>query len=106
LTFKGETVGQTYVLFDEAMPSKKKTAKNFTARKLQEAIIEKGEVVYKFPVLDEIREYCQTEINKLWDGLLRFETPDQYYVNLSFDLWNEKRSQIEENYTKLESSSN
>ncbi len=106
LTFKGETVGQTYVLFDEAMPSKKKTAKNFTARKLQEAIIEKGEVVYKFPVLDEIREYCQSEINKLWDGLLRFETPDQYYVNLSFDLWNEKRAQIEENYTKLESSSN
>ncbi|MDW7660544.1 MAG: nicotinate phosphoribosyltransferase [Bacillota bacterium] len=106
LTFKGETVGQTYVLFDEAMPSKKKTAKNFTARKLQELIIEKGKVVYKFPTLDEIRQYCQSEINKLWDGLLRFETPDQYYVNLSFDLWNEKRSQIEENYTKLESSSN
>ncbi|MCD4713989.1 MAG: nicotinate phosphoribosyltransferase [Clostridiales bacterium] len=106
LTFKGESVGQTYVLFDEAMPSKKKTAKNFTARKLQELIIEKGKVVYKFPTLDEIRQYCQSEINKLWDGLLRFETPDQYYVNLSFDLWNEKRSQIEENYTKLESSSN
>jgi nicotinate phosphoribosyltransferase len=103
LTFKGETVGQTYVLFDEAMPSKKKTAKNFTARKLQETIIEKGKIVYEFPTLDEIREYCQSEINKLWDGLLRFETPDQYYVNLSFDLWNEKRSQIEENYTKLES---
>lgn len=106
LTFKGETVGQTYVLFDEAMPSKKKTAKNFTARKLQETIIEKGKIVYDFPTLDEIREYCQSEINKLWDGLLRYETPDQYYVNLSFDLWNEKRSQIEENYTKLESSSN
>jgi nicotinate phosphoribosyltransferase len=105
LTFKGETVGQTYVLFDEAMPSKKKTAKNFTARKLQETIVEKGKIVYEFPTLDEIREYCQSEINKLWDGLLRFETPDQYYVNLSFDLWNEKRSQIEENYTKLESTS-
>ncbi|MBE0451560.1 MAG: nicotinate phosphoribosyltransferase [Clostridia bacterium] len=103
LTFKGEIVGQTYVLFDEAMPSKKKTAKNFTARKLQETIIERGKIVYEFPSLDEIREYCQSEINKLWDGLLRFETPDQYYVNLSFDLWNEKRSQIEENYTKLES---
>lgn len=106
LTFKGETVGATYVLFDEAMPSKKKTARNFTARKLQEAIIEKGKVVYNFPALDEIREYCKSEINKLWDGLLRFETPDQYYVNLSFDLWNEKRAQIEENYTKLEASSN
>jgi len=101
LTLKDETVGDTYVLFDEAMPWKKKTAKNFTARKLQEKIIENGKLVHVLPTLNEIKEYCKREIEKLWDGLLRFETPDQYYVNLSFDLWTEKRRLIEENYSKL-----
>jgi len=101
LTLKGEEVGETYVLFDEAMPWKKKTAKNYTARKLQEHIIESGNLIYQFPTLAEIRNHNKFEIEKLWDGLLRFETPDQYYVNLSFDLWTEKRRLIEENYSKL-----
>ena len=101
LTLKGEEVGETYVLFDEAMPWKKKTAKNYTAKKLQEHIIEAGNLIYQFPTLAEIRNHNKLEIEKLWDGLLRFETPDQYYVNLSFDLWTEKRRLIEENYSKL-----
>lgn len=101
LTLKGEEVGDTYVLFDESMPWKKKTAKNYTAKKLQEHIIENGKLIYTFPSLNEIRDYCKGEIEKLWDGLLRFETPDQYYVNLSFDLWTEKRRLIEENYSKI-----
>ena len=101
LTLKDEEVGDTYVLFDEGMPWKKKTAKNYTAKKLQEVIVKNGKLVYVFPSLDEIRDYCKGEIEKLWDGLLRFETPDQYFVNLSFDLWTEKRRLIEENYSKL-----
>lgn len=101
LTLKNEEVGESYVLFDEAMPWKKKTAKNYTAKRLQEQIVHNGVLVYEFPTLDKIRDYCKSEIEKLWDGLLRFETPDQYYVNLSFDLWTEKRRLIEENYSKL-----
>ncbi len=101
LTLRGETVGDTYVLFDEAMPWKKKTAKNYTAKKLQAHIVKSGELIYEKPSLSEIRNYSKAEIEKLWDGLLRFETPDQYYVNLSFDLWTEKRRLIEENYSKL-----
>ena len=101
LTLKGETVGETYILFDEAMPWKKKTAKNYTAKKLQAHIVKSGVLIYNKPSLQEIRIYSKTEIDKLWDGLLRFETPDQYYVNLSFDLWTEKRRLIEENYSKL-----
>jgi len=101
LTLKGETIGETYILFDEAMPWKKKTAKNYTAKKLQAHIVKSGVLIYNKPSLQEIRSYSKTEIEKLWDGLLRFETPDQYYVNLSFDLWTEKRRLIEENYSKL-----
>lgn len=101
LTLKDEEVGDSYILFDEAMPWKKKRAYNYTVKKLQEKIVSSGELIYVFPSLNEIRDYCKAEIDKLWDGLLRFETPDHYYVNLSFDLWTEKRRLIEENYSKL-----
>jgi nicotinate phosphoribosyltransferase len=101
LTLKGEEVGDNYILFDEGMPWRKKKAYNYTVKKLQEEIIVSGKLVYKFPSLNDVRAYCKAEIDKLWDGLLRFETPDHYYVNLSFDLWTEKRRLIEENYTKL-----
>ena len=101
LTIKGEEVGDQYVLFDEGMPWKKKKAQNYVAKKLQVPIVTSGTCVYAFPSLNEVRDYCKAQIETLWDGLLRFETPDQYYVNLSFDLWTEKRRLIEENYSKL-----
>ena len=101
LTIKGEAVGDQYVLFDEGMPWKKKKAQNYVAKKLQVPIVESGTCVYAFPSLNDVRDYCKAQIETLWDGLLRFETPDQYYVNLSFDLWTEKRRLIEENYSKL-----
>jgi len=101
LTMKGEPVAEPYKLFDELMPWRHKNVTNFTAKKLQEQIVKDGKVVYKFPTLSEIRDYSQEEISKLWDGLLRFDMPDQYYVNLSFDLWSEKKRLMEESYATL-----
>jgi nicotinate phosphoribosyltransferase len=90
LTLKGETIGEEYKLFNEFMPWKKKVVSNFTPQKLQEPIIKNGSLVYDFPTLEEIREYRAQEVNKLWDTLLKFKSPDKYFVNLSFDLWAEK----------------
>lgn len=102
LTIKGEKIGKTYKLFDELMPWKSKVVKNFEAKKLQEKIIEDGKVVYEFPTLKEIREYRKKEINKLWDSLLKLNNPDRYFVNLSFDLWGEKRKLLEKYSNKNE----
>jgi nicotinate phosphoribosyltransferase len=95
ITFKDEEVREPYKLFDPLSPWINKTAKNFTTRRLQEKIVDNGEVVYSFPSLEEIRENLKIEISKLWDDLLRFESPDRYFVNLSFDLWSEKQRLME-----------
>lgn len=95
ITFKDEDVKAPYKLFDPLSPWINKTAKNFTAKKLQSLIVQDGELVYEFPTLDEIRENLNNELSKLWDGLRRFDNPDRYFVNLSFDLWSEKQRLIE-----------
>ena len=51
-----------------------------------------GKKVYNSPSVQEIKKYCQEEINTLWDEMLRFENPHHYYVDLSQKLWDEKQS--------------
>ena len=63
---------------------------NYTLRKLLVPIFKDGECVYKSPSVSEIREYCKKEIASMWDEVLRFENPHNYYVDLSQDLWDEK----------------
>lgn len=103
LTLKGESVEPPYKLFDEFMPWKNKTFHNFTAKKLQVQVISKGELVYELPSLESIRKHCESEIKTLWDGLLKLQSPDKYFVNLSFDLWASKRQLIEEAVTDINS---
>ena len=95
ITFKDEEVKAPYKLFDPVSPWINKTAKNFTAKKLQSLIVQKGELVYDFPTLDEIKNNLNNELSRLWDGLIRFDNPDRYFVNLSFDLWSEKQRLID-----------
>ena len=42
------------------------------------------------PTIEEIRAYCQRELDSMWDEVLRFENPHNYYVDLSQRLWDEK----------------
>ena len=53
-------------------------------------IFDKGECVYELPSIEEIREYCKTQIDTLWDETLRFENPQTYYVDLSQKLYDMK----------------
>jgi nicotinate phosphoribosyltransferase len=95
ITFKDEEVTEPYKLFDPISPWISKTARNFTAKRLQIKIIEKGQLVYDLPDLEAIREHLKSEMSKLWDDLFRFESPDRYFVNLSYDLWSEKQRLME-----------
>lgn len=96
LTLKDEMVEAPYKLFDEFMPWKNKTFKDFTAKKLQVQVLKEGKLVYELPTIEDIRLHCEKEIKTLWDGLLKVQSPDKYFVNLSFDLWASKRQLIEE----------
>jgi nicotinate phosphoribosyltransferase len=104
----GKAIADVITLYHETMPSdgeyeifdpqfiwKRKTVTNFEARNLLVKIFDKGKLVYKLPSIEEIREYCQEQINTLWDEILRFENPHEYYVDLSKELWELKTGLIE-----------
>jgi nicotinate phosphoribosyltransferase len=66
---------------------KEKTLTNFTAVDLLKPIFEKGVLVYEKPTTEEIRKYCLSQIDLLWDEVKRFDNPHAYYVDLSKRLW-------------------
>ncbi len=85
-----------FELFDPEYTWKRKTLTDFYARKLMVPLFEKGECVYQSPGLKEIRDYCMSQINTLWDAVLRFENPHEYYVDLSQKLWEVKAELLKE----------
>lgn len=76
---------------------KRKTLANFYSKELLLPIFKSGKLVYKLPDIEKIRSYCQDEISRLWDEVLRFENPHSYYVDLSQKLWDIKHELIEKN---------
>ncbi len=80
----------SYRIFDPEFVWKRKVLKNFKAVKLRKQIFDKGNLVYESPSIDSIKQYCKTEVDKLWEEIKRFENPQEYYVDLSKDLWRTK----------------
>ncbi len=81
-------------IFDPKYTWKRKTLTNFTARELMLPIFLNGELVYNFPDLAEMRDHCAREIATMWDEVLRFENPHNYYVDLSQKLWDLKNGML------------
>lgn len=78
-------------IFDPDFTWKRKTLTDFTAKELQVPVFLGGKRVYQLPKIDDIREYCAEQLDKLWDSVLRFENPHKYYVDLSQKLWDIKQ---------------
>ncbi|MBO4342048.1 MAG: nicotinate phosphoribosyltransferase [Clostridia bacterium] len=87
---------EPYTLFDPVYTWKKKTVTDFECRELMEPVFVKGQCVYKYKSVEEIREFCKAQIETLWDEVLRFEYPHNYYVDLSKRLWDMKHQLLEE----------
>ncbi len=100
ITVDGEEIPEVdgYEIFDPNAVWKKKRLSNFYVRNLREQLFDKGRCVYECPSIEEIRTYCQDQMETLWGETLRFENPQTYYVDLSQKLWNMKNELIE-NYT-------
>ena len=58
-------------------------------------VFKNGELVYDKPSLQDIRSYCKQQIDTLWDEVLRFENPHNYYVDLSRKLWDIKHELLD-----------
>ena len=85
---------EPYELFDPDYTWKRKTVTNFVARPLLQRIFKKGKCVYDTPSLENIATYCTQQVDTLWEEVLRFENPHNYYVDLSQALWDEKQAII------------
>ena len=78
-------------LFDPLYTWKKKTFEDYTVKELLVPVFKNGKLVYRSPDIEETKKYCLNEISKLWDEVLRFENPQNYYVDLSDKLWQIKQ---------------
>ncbi|MDD3692645.1 MAG: nicotinate phosphoribosyltransferase [Oscillospiraceae bacterium] len=98
MTLNDEVIDDTrpYMIFDPEHIWKRKTIDNFIARELQVPIFKAGKRVYDSPDIGSIREHCKTQIDTMWDEVLRFENPHKYYVDLSQPLWDEKQRLLSE----------
>ena len=99
ITLHDEIIDETkpYVIFDPEHVWKKKTVKDFTAKKLLVKIMDKGKLVYNIPTLKQSKDYCKNELDKIWEEVKRFENPHPYYVDLSEKLWKVKQDLLLEN---------
>lgn len=85
---------QPYELFDPEYTWKRKVVTDYTVKPLLVQIFEKGKQVYESPSIQDIQKYCKEQIGNLWDEVLRFENPHNYYVDLSQALWDQKQKLI------------
>lgn len=96
ITLHDEVIDDTkpYEIFDPDQTWKRKTVTDFAAKKIAVKIFENGKSVYTSPSLSEIRAYCLSQVDTLWDEVTRFENPHKYYVDLSQELWDMKQSML------------
>ena len=97
IVLDGETIPEDgeYEIFDPNAVWKRKKITNFYAKNLREQIFKAGECVYESPSIDEIKDYCMQQLDAMWDEMKRFENPQNYYVDLSYDLWKLKHDMLE-----------
>ena len=96
IVLDGEEIpeGSEYEIFDPDAVWKRKKITNFYAKNLREQIFKDGKCVYESPSIDQIKEYCKQQLDAMWDEMKRFENPQNYYVDLSHDLWKLKHDMI------------
>ena len=97
MTVDGEEIPEIdgYEIFDPNAIWKKKKLSNFYAKNIRIQLFDHGKCVYESPDIEEIKAYCKSQIDSLWDETLRFENPQTYYVDVSQNLWNMKNELIE-----------
>ena len=86
------------LLFDPTEPWKKTRMEpgTYTLREMLVPVFLNGKCVYESPKVMDIREYCQKELNTLWDETRRLINPHQMYVDLSAKLYDIKIDLLEQ----------
>lgn len=83
-------------IFDPEATWKRKVVYDYHVKETLVPIYLNGKQVYELPSIEEIREYCQSEVDSLWDEIKRMVNPHIYYVDLSQKLWDLKNKMLNE----------
>ena len=86
---------QEYEIFHPVYTWKRQTLRNYKVKPLLHRIYDKGKLVYDLPDIETIRKYAQEELTTLWDEMRRLVKPQEYIVDLSYDLWKLKEELLE-----------
>lgn len=86
------------LIFDPIETWKKTNLKagTYEVRELLVPVFEKGICVYESPKVEKIKEYCNNELNTLWDETRRLVNPHKVYVDLSDRLYELKKKLLNE----------
>ena len=83
-------------IFSPTEPWKRQTLTNISLKPLLRPIFVDGKKVYNSPDIEEIKAFCQQQMDTLWDEVKRLEYPHVYYVDYSEKLWLEQMRLLNE----------
>ena len=89
------------ILTDEKDTWKQTKLQNYYVKELQKLIFKNGELVYKQPTIEEIKNKVQRELGTLWEEIKRLNNPHKYYVDLSDNLRELKNKMLNEKNKKI-----
>ena len=69
---------------------------NYEVKQLLEPVFVGGKCVFERRDIEAIKQFCKEQQGTLWDSVRRFENPQIYYVDLSYDLWATKQQLLKE----------
>ncbi|MGN1401591.1 MAG: nicotinate phosphoribosyltransferase [Bacillus sp. (in: firmicutes)] len=78
-----------------------KIVTHFEACPLHEVIFSEGQLVYKLPSLEQIKQFAHDNLDVLWEEYLRTSRPEEYPVDLSKACWDNKMANIQEVQRKV-----
>lgn len=83
---------KSLLLFDPLEPWKKTklVPGTFTLKELMVPVFMNGKCCYESPKVMDIRDFCQKELNTLWEETRRLVNPHKVYVDLSSKLYDTK----------------
>ncbi len=67
----------------------------YTLRELMIPVVKDGKAVYHSPKVMDIRDYCASELDTLWEETKRLMNPHEVHVDLSNELWHMKNTLLD-----------
>lgn len=82
------------LIIDPNNPLRRKKIHAEACEELLMDVVAKGEIIYRFPSLEEIRARRKDQLVHLHESYRRLHNPHEYKVGLTFALWQQKEQML------------